>query len=76
MKKEKTNLKILSKMHINYKDWQKVSKLAILVGIKTFAELEMYCRVWKVKTALRLFAILCKDCVEATKEKNYEIMAY
>jgi hypothetical protein len=64
-------LKILGNLHINYKDWQKYGKYAIANGIKTFAELEMYCKIHNVKSELDLFMALGNDCVEIAYE-NYK----
>lgn len=58
------NLKVLGKMHINYKDWQKYGKWIKAIGINTFAELEMYCRIWKVKDTTDLLIKICEDYME------------
>lgn len=63
----------LNKMHINYKDWARVSKMAKANGIKTFAELEMYCRVWEIKTGLELICQLGSDYIEVLAEQQKEI---
>ena len=63
----------LNGMHISYKDWQKVSQKAKAVGIRTFAELEMYCRVWEIKTALELLVTLSNDYIEVLLEKRKKI---
>lgn len=54
----------LDMMHINYKDWNKIKDYAKENGIKTFAELEMYCRVWKIESLLDLRVRLIQDHIE------------
>ena len=61
-------LKILGGMHINYKDWQKYGEYAKANNIKTFAELEMYCKIHNVKTKFDLFLALSNDYVEIAYE--------
>ena len=61
-------LKILGEMHINYKYWQKYCEYAKANNIKTFAELEMYCKVHNVKTKLDLFVALSNDYREIVYE--------
>lgn len=67
-KKEKTNLIKLSKIHIYYKGWQKISEWAKIIGIKTFAELEMYCRVWKIDTVGKLIETLANQYLIISKK--------
>ena len=58
----------LNKIHINYKEWEEVRKLAKENGINTFAELEMYCKIHNVKTKFDLFLALSNDYVEIAYE--------
>lgn len=52
----------LNKMHINYKDWQRISQMAKENNINTIAELDMYCRVWDIQSSYELMARLSLDC--------------
>lgn len=52
----------LDKMHINYKNYQKIFDMAKQNGIKTFGELEMYCRVWDIENLYQLEGRLSLDC--------------
>ena len=67
-KKEKTNLIKLSKIHIYYKGWQKISEWAKAIEIKTFAELEMYCRVWKINKVGQLIWVLVNENLAISKK--------
>ena len=61
----------LNKIHINYKEWEEVRKFAKENGINTFAELEMYCRVWGIESFIDLKIKLLEDHIE-TIFQNYE----
>lgn len=63
MEKE-TKLKRIGKMHINFNEWAKYAKYAKAVGIKTFSELEMYCRIWNIHNEIELGIQLCNDYLE------------
>lgn len=65
----------LNKMHINYKDWQKIVERAKADGIKTFAELEMYCRVWNIESGLELLVKLGSDYIEILEEQRKVLYA-
>ena len=61
----------LNKIKINYKEWKEVKKLAKENNINTFAELEMYCRVWDIESFIDLKIKLLEDYIETIYE-NYK----
>lgn len=63
-------LKIISNFSFNYKDWADVCKWAKENGIRTFAELEMYCRIHKVKNVIDLKIKLLEDRLQMLYEKG------
>lgn len=56
-------------MHINYKNWGSFYKMAKANNINTFAELQMYCKVWGIKNAKDLYYRLYKDYSEILYEQ-------
>ena len=64
-------LKIISNFSINPKEWEGLRKLAKENGINTFAELEMYCRVWGIESFIDLNMQLLNDHIE-TIYQNYK----
>lgn len=63
-------LKIISNFSINYKEWEEIRKLAKENRINTFAELEMYCRVWGIESFIDLKIKLLEDHIERIYEKG------
>ena len=64
---------MLKDIHINYKDWNRVCKMAKENGIRTFAELEMYCRIWNIKSGLELLIALNNDYIQVLLEQREQI---
>ena len=70
MKKKKTELKALNKMHFNFESWESMREKLEAIGIKTFGELEMYCRVWGIENQLQLLDRVTDDYVAVLLEKR------
>lgn len=62
----------LNKIHINYKSWRNFKEMAKTIGIRTFAELELYCKFWKIEGLLDLCFRLVHDFNEEIYSKGVE----
>ena len=61
--KEQSIFEEFADLHIKYKDFKDILKMANYNNIKTFAELLMYCKVWGIKNDDELYIRLTKDFV-------------